>query len=77
MYGDFFDPPKGDLERPKKGKKMEKGKKGKGVKFQEEPKEEVDTGRGVMDRVKTDLFDSDDEGETDVKSTHDFYTPGY
>jgi U3 small nucleolar RNA-associated protein MPP10 len=68
MYGDFFDPPKGEpASAAKKGVKG-KGKKGKGVKFAAETEAEpVDASRDVMSRVKGDLFDSDDE-EEEVKS---------
>jgi len=72
MYTDFFDAPR-TVEKPlgksKKAKVMEpkgkKGKKGKGVSFDEEPAEEdgEDDAREVMGRFKEDLFADDDEEE--------------
>lgn len=72
MYSDFFEAPRPTAPVAKgKGKEREDGKKKKRrVAFaddDEEPEvEEEDPSRGVMDRVKADLFDdSDDEGNAE------------
>ncbi|KAK4686359.1 U3 small nucleolar RNA-associated protein MPP10, partial [Tremellales sp. Uapishka_1] len=82
MYSDFFPPPKEEYVRPPRGSGKDKGKgkerksSGKGVRFgadkvlNEDESEHEDEARGVMSRVKGDLFD--DEGEEDqVLSTHE------
>jgi U3 small nucleolar RNA-associated protein MPP10 len=80
MYSDFFAPPPRPAPTPEMGKGKSKGKaKDDGKKkskrkvaFAEEdedeaePEEAEDPSRGIMDRVKADLFD-DSEDEGDVK----------
>ena len=84
MYSDFFDAPTRPAPGGKKGKGKEdkKSKKGKKrARFASEDEDEDDDepvaddateAYGVMDRVKTDLFDvSEDEDDEAVMSTHE------
>ncbi|WWD16229.1 hypothetical protein CI109_100655 [Kwoniella shandongensis] len=80
-YADFFEPPRGSSKsqskgKDKKGKGKGKPKKGKAVRFDEDEEmddgledeeEEPDVARGVMGRVKGDLFDDEDEEEQPEK----------
>lgn len=76
MYSDFFPPPREEYVRPPRGsgkekdaKKAKSKGKGKGVSFGDDAdvdmdaEEEEDVERGVMGRVKGDLFADDDEAE--------------
>ncbi|KAK8869509.1 hypothetical protein IAR55_000074 [Kwoniella newhampshirensis] len=82
-YADFFEPPRGAAKPQSKGKdKKRKGKgklngKGRGVRFDEDEvmdvdleddEEEPDVARGVMGRVKGDLFHDEDEEEPEKQN---------